>query len=154
MTSEAKAKALADLAAAHVDFKETVRGIPEDRLTVPMHGEWSAKDIVAHVSSWSEFSAQDMRRLARGDVPCIAAFREADVNEWNAFLVRPRKLFPAAQVMAELEGCYDALVEALETVPRAMFEQGQMVGNMLLIARGHYRDHAGHLTAWREREGI
>ena len=154
MTSEAKAKALADVAAAHVHFKEGVRGIPEGKLVVPMHGEWSAKDIVAHVSSWNEMSALDMRRLARGHVPCIAAFREADVNEWNAFLMRPRKLFPAAQVLSELEGCYDALAEALGTVPQAMFEPGQMVSNLLAIIGGHYRDHARHIREWREGEGV
>jgi len=154
MTPEAKAATLADLAAAHVDFNEAVRGIPEDRLAVPMHGEWSVKDLIAHISSWNEFSSLDMRRLARGHVPCMAAFREADVNEWNAFLVRPRKLFPAAQVMAELESCYDALVEALATVPKAMFEPGQMVANILLIARGHYREHARHIREWRQGEGI
>ena len=154
MTSEAKAKALADLAAAHVDFKETVRGIPEDRLTVPMHGEWSAKDLIAHISSWNELTALDMRRLARGHVPCIAAFREADVDEWNAFLVRPRKLFPAAQVLSELEGCYDALAEALATVPQAMFEPGSVVRNILAIAVHHYGDHGGHIREWREGEGV
>src|SRR3990170_3808325 len=105
MTAEAKAAALADLAAAHVAFKEAVRGIPEDRLAGLLHGGWSAKDLIAHISSWNEFSALDMHRLARGHMPCIAAFREADVDEWNAFLVRPRKLFPAAQVLSELEGC-------------------------------------------------
>src|SRR3989304_7441698 len=124
MTAEAKAAALADLAAAHVEFKEAVRGIPEDRLTVPMHGEWSAKDLVAHISSWNEFTALDLRRLARGHVPCIAAFREADVDEWNAFLVRPRKLFPAAQVLSELEGCYDALAGALGGGPQGGFGPG------------------------------
>jgi len=153
MTSEVKAKALADVAAAHVAFKEAVRGIPEEKLSVPMHGEWCAKDIIAHVSSWNEMSALDMRRLARGHVPCIAAFREADVNEWNAFLMRPRKLFPAAQVLSELEGCYDALAEALGTVPQAMFEPGQMVSNLLALVGGHYRDHARHIREWREGEG-
>src|SRR3972149_975944 len=113
MTSEAKAKALADLAAAHVAFKEAIRGIPEDRLAAPMHGEWSAKDLVAHISAWNEHTSLDARRIARGHVPCIATFREADVDEWNAFLVRPRKLFPAAQVRSELEGCYDALAGGL-----------------------------------------
>ena len=154
MTSEAKAKALADVAAAHVHFKEAVRGIPEEKLVVLMHGEWSVKDLIAHISSWNEFTSLDMRRLARGHVPCMAAFREADVNEWNAFLVRPRKLFPVPQVMAELEGCYHALAEALATVPQAMFEPGNMVANILLIARGHYREHTGHIRQWRSKEGI
>ena len=153
MTSEAKAATLADLAAAHVDFKEAVRGIPEDRLTVPMHWEWSAKDLIAHISSWNEFTALDMHRLARGHMPCIAAFREADVDEWNAFLVRPRKLFPVEQVLSELEGCYDDLVQSLETVPQRMFEAG-IVANMMLLASAHYREHAGNIRRWREREGI
>ncbi len=154
MPSAAKAKALQDLAAAHVHFKETARGVPEDRLTVPMHGQWSAKDLIAHVSSLNELTALDTHRIARGHVPCLAAFREADVDEWNAFLMRGRKLFPPAQVYSELEGCYDMLVEALATVPQAMFESGSMVGNLLAVVVHHYRDHAGHIRQWREGEGI
>jgi hypothetical protein len=154
MPAEAKAKALADLAAAHVHFKETVRGIPDDKLTLPMHGEWSAKDLIAHVSSWNEMAALDMARIARGHVPCLAAFREADVNEWNAFLMRPRKLFPPAQVFFELEGCYDRMVEALAAVPQAMFQPGNMVANFLMIAIHHYGDHGGHIREWRQQEGV
>ena len=154
MPSEAKAKALADLAAAHVDFKEVVRDIPGDKLTTVMHGEWSAKDIVAHVASWNEVASLDLRRMGRGHVPTLAAFREADVDEWNAFLMRGRKLFPPPQVYHELEECYDMLVEALETVPEAMFQQGGMVTNFLAIAIHHYGDHAGHIREWREREEI
>ncbi len=153
MSSEAKSKAVADLAAAHLDFKETVRGIPDDKLPSPVLGEWSAKDVIAHVSSWDELASLDLRRIGRGHVPTVAAFREADVDEWNAFLMRGRKLFPPAQVYHELEQCYDMLAEALETVPEAMFQQGGMVTNFLAITVHHYQDHAGHIREWREREG-
>ena len=95
----------------------------------------------------------DLRRIGRGHIPTLAGFREADVNEWNAFFMRGRKLFPAPQVYHELEGCYDMLVEALETVPEAMFQQGSMVTNFLAISVQHYRDHGGHIREWREREG-
>lgn len=154
MAGEAKAKALADIAAAHVAFKEAVRGIAEEKLAQQMHGEWSAKDLIAHISSWNEHTSLDARRIARGHVPCIAAFREADVDEWNAFLVRPRKLFPAAQVLSELEGSYAMLVEALSTVPQAKFEQGNILPNVLAILVGHYGQHGGDIRRWREREGI
>ena len=154
MTSEAKAKALTDLAAAHVAFKEAIRGIPEDRLSARMHGEWSAKDLIAHISAWNEHTSLDARRIARGHVPCIAAFREADVDEWNAFLMRPRKLFPAAQVMAELDSCYQAVVEALAAVPEAKFEPGNMLPNVLAILVGHYGEHGRHIREWREGEGV
>jgi hypothetical protein len=153
MSSEAKTKALADLAAAHVQFKETVRGIPDDKLAAVVLGEWSAKDVIAHISSWNELAALDMRRIGRGHIPTLAGFRETEVNEWNAFFMRGRKLFPAPQVYHELEGCYDMLVEALETVPEAMFQQGSMVTNFLAISVHHYQDHGGHIREWREREG-
>jgi len=149
-----KSDALADLAAAHAAFKETARGTPDDKLTAVVLGEWSAKDLIAHISSWNELTALDLRRIGRGHVPCLAAFREADVDEWNAFFMRPRKLFPPAQVFFELEGCYDMLVEALETVPEAMFQQGSIVANLLALAAHHYREHGGHIREWREREGV
>lgn len=154
MPAEAKTKALADLAAAHAGFKEVALHIPEDRLTVAMHGEWSAKDVIAHVSSLSEATALDVSRMARGHVPCLAAFREAEVDEWNGYLMRGRKLFPPAQVYSELESRYDMLVEALEAVPEAMFEGGHMVTNILAVIIHHYGDHAGHVREWRQREGI
>ncbi len=71
MSSEAKTKALADLAAAHVQFKETVRGIPDDKLAAVVLGEWSAKDVIAHISSWNELAALDMRRIGRGHIPLL-----------------------------------------------------------------------------------
>lgn len=153
MSSEAKARALADLAAAHADFKETVSGIPDDKLTTVMLGEWSVKDVIAHISSWDELASLDLRRIARGHVPTLAAFREADVDEWNGFFMRGRKLFPAPQVYHELEERYEMIVEALETVPDAMFQQGGMVTNFLAISIHHYQDHAGHIREWRERVG-
>lgn len=154
MSLEAKHKTLADLAAAHVAFKEAVAHIPEDRLTDPMHGEWCAKDLIAHASSLDELAALDLHRIAAGHVPTVAAFKESEVDEWNAFLMRGRKLFPAAQVMAELESRYDMLVEAIEAVPEAMFSGGSMVANFLAVAIHHYGDHGGHIREWREREGI
>jgi hypothetical protein len=154
MSTETKSKVLADLAAAHMDFKESIRGIPEDKLTVTMLGEWSAKDVIAHISSWDEMATLDVRRIGRGHVPFLAAFREADVDQWNAFLMRGRKLFPPAQVFHELEERHDTLVEALEAIPEAMFQQGSMVANFLAVAVYHYRDHAGHIREWREREGV
>jgi hypothetical protein len=154
MSADAKAKILGDLAAAHADFRETARAVPDDKLAVVMHGEWSAKDLVAHVSSWDEVASLDLRRIGRSHVPTLAAFREADVNDWNAFLMRGRKLFPPPQVFHELEECYDMLVGALETLPEAMFQEGGIVTNLLAVSVHHYGDHAGHIREWREREGI
>ena len=154
MSAEGKSRALADLDAAHSEFQQAVGGIPEAKLTVPMHGEWTAKDLIAHVSSWEEMGALDLQRVTRGHVPLLASFREADVDQWNAFLMRGRRIFPPAQVLGELNSSHEMLLAAMSSVPEAMFQPGQMVANFLAIATHHYRDHAGHIHEWRGREGV
>jgi hypothetical protein len=155
MSLEAKRKTLEELAAAHVAFKETVSHIPDDKVTAPMQGEWSAKDLVAHVSSWEEVTALDVhRRLIRGHLPVIAALDHSEVDDWNAFLMRGRKAFSWQQVAWELEGNYEMLVEALEMAPASAFDQGSLLANFLAIAIHHYGDHGGQIHEWRQREGI
>jgi hypothetical protein len=154
MSLEAKHKAIEDLAAAHVAFKETVSHIPDDRMTAPVLDAWCAKDLVAHVSSWDELTALDMHRIAQGHVPQLAGLKSAEVDDWNDFMMRGRRLFPAGQVMGELESRYEMLVEGLQAVPEAMFGQGSLAANMLALTIQHYKEHGEHFREWRESEGI
>jgi hypothetical protein len=84
-------------------------------------GDWSAKDMLAHIASWDEFVALDMHRIGRGHIPCIASFKEGEVDSWNGFLMRPRRLWPLVQVRSEAQHCHEALLEALNTLPEPMF---------------------------------
>jgi hypothetical protein len=154
MSLEAKHKVLEELAAAHIAFKEAVLHIPEDSVTAPMHGDWCAKDLIAHVSSWDEITALDMHRIAQGHVPQLAGLKSTEVDDWNDFMMRGRRLFPMGQVMDELEDRYDMLVEAVEAVPEGMFGEGSLAWNMLALDMQHHREHAKHIREWREREGI
>lgn len=154
MSLEVKHKALEDLAAAHVAFKDTVSPIPEDKLIVAMHGDWCAKDLVAHVSSWDEITSLDLSRIGQGHIPQLAALKSSEVDDWNAFMMRGRTLFSPGQVLAELEGRYEMLVEALEAVPEGMFGEGSLAWNMLALDIQHHKEHGGHISAWRQKEGL
>ena len=137
---------------------KVLRSAVEDLTDEGMHevwfGDWSAKDMLAHIASWDEFVALDMRRIGRGHIPCIASFKEGEVDSWNGFLMRPRRLWPLVQVRSEAQHCHEALLEALNTLPEAMFVPGHLVRNFLEIAAGHYRDHARNINEWRSRERI
>jgi hypothetical protein len=131
-----------------------IQGLPEDKLTVPLAGDWSVKDFMGHIASWDEFTVSDLKRIARGRLPCLAAFREAEVDSWNAFLIRPRKLFPLPQIRAEFEEARAEMVAALKDLPDGLLTQGQMVRNILLIMANHEKDHARQVREWRQQEGI
>ena len=136
------------------ELSSAIQGLPDDKLTVPLAGDWSVKDFMGHIASWDEFSVSDLRRIARGRLPCFAAFREAEVDNWNAFLIRPRKLFPLPQIRAEFEEARAEMVAALKDLPERLLAQGQMVRNILAIMANHEEDHARQVREWREREGL
>jgi len=136
------------------ELASAIQGLPEDRMTVPLAGDWSVKDFMGHIASWDEFTVSDLKRIARGRLPCLAAFREAEVDSWNAFLIRPRKLFPLPQIRAEFEEARAEMVAALKDLPEGLLAQGQMVRNIFVIMTNHEKDHARQLREWRQAEGI
>ena len=136
------------------ELVSAIRGLPEDKLTAPFAGEWTAKDIMAHIASWDEFSASDLRRIGCGRIPCLAAFRETEVDDWNAFLMRPRRIFPLPQVQAEFEEGRAALVAALKDLPEALLARGTMVRNIVGVFANHEKDHARQVREWRQEHGV
>lgn len=149
-----KAAALGNLRSAYRELQEAVAGIPAERMTEVWSGEWSAKDILAHAASWDEILAEDLRRIARGHMPVLASFREADVNAWNAFLMRPRRSFGLDQVRFESQHWHEEAMASFEALPDALFAPGNMAAAFAAIQAGHYLDHARAIRGWREKEGI
>jgi len=145
---------LAMLDESRRELASAIQGLPEDKMSVPLAGDWSAKDIMGHIASWDEFTASDLRRIGRGRLPCLAAFREPEVDSWNAFLIRPRKLFPLPQIRAEFEEARGEMVAALKDLPEGLLAQGQMVRNIFAIMASHEKDHARQVREWRQAEGI
>lgn len=148
-----KQATIQEIEAAYKELTSAVDGVLPGRMTEAFLDQWSAKDLLAHTASWAEFTINDFQRLARGHMPCLVAFKEAEVNDWNAFLMRPRKMFPLDQVMFEFEHWHKALLDLLKELPDSIFGPG-VLGNVCAILFSHLREHAGHIRALREREGI
>jgi hypothetical protein len=136
------------------ELASAIQGLPDDKMTVPLADDWSAKDIMGHITAWDEVTVSDLRRIARGRLPTLAAFRESEVDSWNAFLIRPRKLFPLPQIRAEFEEARAEMADALKELPEGLLAQGQMVRNIFAIMTNHEKDHARQVREWRQREGF
>jgi len=111
-------------------------------------GEWSSKDLLAHLASWDEFAAEDLRRVGRGHVPCLAAFKPSEINQWNEFFMKTRRAWPLVQVRFESENSHHDFLASLNSLPESMFAEGNMVMAYSKIAADHYEEHTKHI---RER---
>ena len=154
MSANGQTQAIADLETAYRELRQAIDGLPDDKMTAVWFGDWSTKDVLAHAASWDEFSTIDLQRVSRGHVPCLVAFKESEVDDWNAFLMRPRRLFPLAQVRFESDHWHQEMVESLKSLPDSMFVPGQIVHVFVTVATGHYRQHAEGIREWRQKEGL
>ena len=143
-----KADLIARVRGAHKDLQLVVRDLPDEKMNEVCLGEWSSKDLLAHLASWDEFAGGDMRRVGRGHVPCLAAFKPAEIDQWNQFFMKTRRFWPLVQVRFESQHSHDHLVEVLNSLPETMFAAGHMVSSYCTITSQHHGEHAGHI---RER---
>jgi hypothetical protein len=141
------------LTASRAALLDAVDGLSDQALTLARDGDWSAKDLLAHVSAWDELGALDLARAARGHVPFLAAYAHENVDDWNAFLMGGRRAFTLPQVRLEAEEKRGDLREALGSLPAALLDEGGFAQQLTAVIAQHEAGHAAELRAWREAQG-
>ena len=149
-----KAAKLAALRDARQEVLAAIDGLSEEALAREVFAPWAAKDLVAHLASWAEVALSDVERINRGHVPVLAGFDQAEIDDWNRALMRGRTMFPPEQARAEFTELRGALEKALEQVPEAQFEEGNLVCALSEIFAAHDQEHAGMIRQWRQAQGI
>lgn len=149
-----KADLIGRVRGAYKDLQLVVRDLPDEKMNEVCLGEWSSKDLLAHLASWDEFAAEDLRRVGRGHVPCLAAFKPAEIDQWNEFFMKMRRFWPLVQVRFESQHSHDDLVKVLNFLPETMFAAGHMVSSYCTIASQHYGEHAGHIREGSHRSQL
>jgi hypothetical protein len=142
MRERAKLVSIVDLGSAHRAFKELMFGIPATEFRTPMSGEWSAKDLAAHLSSWNDLTELDLVRLARGHMPMSRELVPGYVDELNAVLLRGRRRFPRGQIVRELELSYDSLVATIDAAPEPVLACDSIGERLIRSQILHYELHA------------
>ena len=149
-----KSDAIAALEAARQETMDVINGIPEEKMGVPAFGTWSAKDVLCHVTSWEQFATVDLQRVRRGHIPQLATYRSEEVDDWNAWLMRSRNLFPLPQAMFELEESHRQFIAAINELPDNLFASGQVVRTLVEGLTNGEKGHAAGIREWRRKEGV
>jgi hypothetical protein len=140
-----KADAIAHVRGSYKELELIVRDLPEDRMMDAWYGDWSTKDLLAHLASWDEYATADLQRVQRGHIPCLASFNPNEINQWNEFFMKPRRSWPLVQVRFESHHSHEGLIDVLNALPETMFGQG-LVPAYCRIASEHYREHGGNIA--------
>ena len=167
-TEMTKAELLERIRAARAEWEAALAAVPAERMTEPgAAGEWSVKDVLAHVSYWEDWQADQLEGLLRGETAMVTrqgtppGALSDDTDERNAAiytLYRERPL-PEARDMARQS--YPRLLALVEQVTEEALNDRQtyawtfgypvwrmIAGNTYT----HHPVHAADLRAWLARE--
>lgn len=146
-------RVLRTLDAAWAALQESYAGLPDAALLEPgVAGEWSVRDVLAHVHSWQEEALAHLPVIAAGGTPPRYADAYGGIDAFNARMAERTRGLPLPDVRRRLVETQRRLAELVRTVP-----EDQLAGEtrfrrrLRLDTYGHYRLHARGIGEWRAR---
>ena len=131
---------------------------PEEMQEPGVAGEWSVRDVLAHVAAWDRAQTESYRQMLAGEHP---AFLDLEWEEIEAFNMERHGAAAGSsieEVLAELEAARGEMVELLRDVdnqklfaPAPGDEHADLsIAACITVSAGHDEEHAEMIEQWRE----
>lgn len=128
----------------------SIEGLDERAMTAVFYGDWSVKDILAHISGWHHEMTRSMERMARGEKPTPEGVDYGDSDAWNAKFAGAMKPQSAATVVADLRQSFANYMRAAEAIPDDRYGEGKTINRLLQgSGSGHYDEHVPAIKEYR-----
>lgn len=115
-------------------------------------GDWSVRDILAHVTTWDEEALRFLPLIVAGGTPPRYSVTYGGIDAFNALTTEQKKSLSLPEVFRHQEDVHRRLIELIEGVPEDQLGGDTRFRHRLrLDTYGHYPKHAGAIREWRER---
>lgn len=158
-TVEPLAALIEENAQVRAELLNAVDALPAARRTERWYGEWSLRDIVAHLGVWQDGWAAALEALARGERPLVPLFEEGDDGSaFNAARAAEHADDSWEQVMDLLRRArqrHEAAVRALEgAVEPDRYAEGRTAYRLAAMPGTHDRTHVAPILEWRREQRL
>ena len=143
-------KLIKELTAARDDFHDALAAVTPESMTTPgLVGEWSGREVVAHLGYWAGRAVETIHAVEEGRAEEFG-LDEPPVDEVNETVARVARSTPPATVHKRETASVEALVERLRRLDPSLLSARLPDGSTLLEAAAedgadHYREHADEL---------
>jgi len=157
-----KGKLVKFLKAQRVLLETILEQITEEAMLIPgVEGDYSVKDIIAHIAVWDRRGTHWIESAARGETPAMPVPGKtwADLDELNAQTYLEFRDRSLADVMEEFEDSYPPLLGAAQHFPEGEIarpitffngtsHETMPAGRLIAWRYRHYRSHGFRIRAW------
>jgi hypothetical protein len=134
-------------------FEQSYAGLSSEQMLMPgVTGDWSIKEILAHISTWEAESLKHLPDILEGRKPAL--FVLYAVSMINALMAEKMRSLSLFEVQDLLASTHRQLIEYLESLPAELFTvESRFRRRLRLDTYSHYPLHTRAIRAWRERSG-
>jgi hypothetical protein len=135
-------------------FHAAYAGLSDEQLLKPgVTGDWSVRDILAHVSWWEQESLTHLPQILQGIRPPRYADLYGGIDAFNAQMTELRRGLSLSEVRQELEETHRQLVVYVQSVPaEAIASETPFRHRLRLDTYSHYPIHTQAIREWREKQ--
>ena len=151
-----KGSFLNNLEQAWMDFQGSYSGLNEAQLLEPgVTGDWSVKDILAHVSTWEAESLLHLPVILAGERPPRYSQVYGGIDAFNALMTEQWREHSLAEVLTQLQDTHARLMAYLQSVPETQFATETRFRRRLgWDTYKHYPTHTQAILDWRKANNL
>ena len=147
-------KLLAKIEAAWAPFQASYADLSPEELEQPgVVGDWSIKDILAHVTTWEAESLEQLPVIARGERPASYKALYGGIDAFNEQTTARKRSLSLAEVLEQLDATHRRLVDYIAAAPHEQFTtKSRCYRRLGWDSFKHYPQHEQAIRAWRAAE--
>jgi Protein of unknown function (DUF1706) len=144
------------LDSAWVAFQASYAGLSSSRLTEPgVVGDWSVKDIIAHVTWWEEEALRHLPLIMVGDRPPRYSVTYGGIDAFNAMMAERKRDVPLSDVLTQQNETHRRLIDFIQSVSEDQFtRESRFRRRLRLDTYSHYPIHTNAIREWRQRRSL
>jgi len=144
---------LAQLEKAWEAIKESYAGLSDSQMTEPgVTGDWSVKDILAHVTTWEVEALKYLPLIIKGGRPPRYSVMYGGINAFNARMTEEKRSLSLSEVLRQMDETHRQLIDYVRSAPEEQFARETRFRRRLRAdTYSHYPKHAKAIRVWRDR---
>ena len=134
-------------------FEASYAGLSDAQLVKPgVTGDWSVRDILAHVTTWEEEALTHLPLILEGGTPPRYSVRYGGIDAFNARMTEQKASLSLAAGRRQLDETHRRLIDVVQRAPEDQLSRETRFRRRLrLDAYGHYPLHAEAIRRWRRK---
>src|SRR5215471_17699971 len=142
---------LRQLDKAWLAFKESYAGLADSQLLEPgVTGEWSVRDILAHITTWEEEALKHLPLILKGGRPPRYSIKYGGIDAFNALTTKQKAGLALSDVLNQMDEIHSRLIDYVRGAPEEQFTRETRFRRRLrLDTYSHYPNHAKATQKWR-----